>query len=646
MTGARSPWAIGFVLPISLMGFAPGFAAEAEKPAALFVLDASRTMEVKIEDRAKIAIARESLGHAVTAYEDQLSLGLAAYGHSMPDCAGGETLAAPGTLTEKSHAELLAKPKPKGAAAIAAAITQAEKTKDRERLDLIVIAGSGDSCKKDVCAAAQGAKASTPGLRIHAIAFDAAADRLAPLSCIAEKTGGRFLAAANQTQLDQALTTILTEIAAPGSSGLAAGLATSLPSLGADAGETSMDLSGSFASSGFSSEPPSLAKPSLAKELPTADLTSALPAIGFDEAMLAPGLLAPPPVADLRRAQPSPAETEGVVTTTARIAATAKKMEEPPPPPAKPVPVTFKALLTEDGQQLQTGLVWRIFANGADGQRLVSTHRDPDPSTELLPGDYLVNAAYGLSNLTKKVHVESGKPLEESFVLNTGGLRLSAMLANRKPLAATAVNFDIFSDEEDQFGNRQKILGDARPGTIIRLNAGAYHVVSVYGDSNAAVRADVTVEPGKVTDATMKHAAGKVTFRLVQQPGGEALADTHWTILTPRGEVVQENAGALPSHTLAAGKYSVVAAFAGENYSREFSVETGDMRQIEVVIEDGPISAEALRALTNPAPASPSESGPVYAGSGSDSETGAAFAPSSPRSLDLGIPMISPGFGR
>ncbi|HAH65013.1 MAG TPA: hypothetical protein DCL72_05965, partial [Rhizobiales bacterium] len=73
---------------------------------------------------------------------------------------------------------------------------------------------------------------------------------------------------------------------------------------------------------------------------------------------------------------------------------------------------------------------------------------------------------------------------------------------NGEPLPEGSVRFDIQSDEEDQFGNRHTILGNAKPGVIIRLNAGAYHIASLYGDANATVRADVTVEPGKITEAT------------------------------------------------------------------------------------------------------------------------------------------------
>ena len=123
--------------------------------------------------------------------------------------------------------------------------------------------------------------------------------------------------------------------------------------------------------------------------------------------------------------------------------------------------MTFKALLTEAGPQVKTGLIWRVFTpqSGTDGVRkLVSTHREAMPTAALLPGEYLVNAAYGLSNLTKKIKVESGRSLEETFVLNTGGLKLDGRAHNGMRFPQSSVRFDILSDEEDQFGNRRKIL--------------------------------------------------------------------------------------------------------------------------------------------------------------------------------------------
>ena len=63
-----------------------------------------------------------------------------------------------------------------------------------------------------------------------------------------------------------------------------------------------------------------------------------------------------------------------------------------------------------------------------------------------------------------------------------------------------------------------------------------------------------------------------MTFKLVQSPGGEAFADTQWSILTTTGDVVKENAGALPTHILAVGDYAVVAKHNTESYTSKFSV--------------------------------------------------------------------------
>ena len=232
-------------------------------------------------------------------------------------------------------------------------------------------------------------------------------------------------------------------------------------------------------------------------------------------------------------------------------------------------------------------------------------------------------------------------------MLNSGALKLTAALPSGEPLPDGSVRFDIFTDEEDQFGNRRRILTNAKPGVTIRLNAGAYHIVSLYGDANASVKCDVTVEPDKITEATVKQTGAKVTLKLVQTLGGEALADTKWKILTSAGDVVKENAGALPTHILATGSYAVVADHAGLDYTRKFSINSGEPKQIEVVVDDGPTTPEALKQLLDPPPPPPpSPPSGTIAGDGPPSGGGPSlgfdgFAPSGP--ADPNAPLINPG---
>jgi hypothetical protein len=270
----------------------------------------------------------------------------------------------------------------------------------------------------------------------------------------------------------------------------------------------------------------------------------------------------------------------------------------PDPAPAAPAPapapaatgaggqVALSAVLTEEGQNIEQGLVWRIYRDspGADGKPiLLATHREAAPNLRLEPGTYMVNVALGRANLTRKITVAGQKVQPERFVLNAGGLRIIPVLSTREAINEKAVSYDIYSDERDQYGQRVKVASGMKPGIVVRLNSGLYNVVSSYGDANAIARADVTVEAGKLTEATLNHAAGRVTFRLVAHPGGDALPDTQWSVSTSQGETVKESVGALPTHILAPGTYAVSAKYAGEVFQRTFSLRAGDALQVEIV---------------------------------------------------------------
>lgn len=250
--------------------------------------------------------------------------------------------------------------------------------------------------------------------------------------------------------------------------------------------------------------------------------------------------------------------------------------------------LTLSALVSAEGQPIQQGLVWRVYQDTGEGEakaKLVATHREAGPVLRLSPGPYYINAAFGRANLTRRVTLAAGQAAAEQFILNAGGLKLAAVLDKDQPAPANSVVYDIYSDERDQFGHRTKIMTGAKPGLIIRLNAGIYQVASTYGDANATVRADVTVEAGKLTLATVKHTAARVTFKLVARVGGEALADTQWVLHTRAGELVKESVGALPNHIIAPGAYTIIAKNGQRVFKRDFAVHAGDIAQVEVVMQ-------------------------------------------------------------
>lgn len=255
---------------------------------------------------------------------------------------------------------------------------------------------------------------------------------------------------------------------------------------------------------------------------------------------------------------------------------------------AQPVQVRMVARLTADGEEIEDGLVWRVFghAGGGEGRNTqVATKQDARPTFKLKPGDYIVNAALGRAHITRRITVKPDQAAEavEEFVLNAGGLRIKAFVGGAEA-ANNAVSYTIFSDR-DQTDNRKLVLSAARPNLIIRLNAGIYHIVSTYGDCNAVVQSDVNVEAGKLTEATVTHSAAKATFKLVQRAGGEALPDTQWTIQTPDGSEIKESVGALPTHILAPGNYIVIAKSQGRTFQRDISLANGETAQVELVMQ-------------------------------------------------------------
>ena len=249
--------------------------------------------------------------------------------------------------------------------------------------------------------------------------------------------------------------------------------------------------------------------------------------------------------------------------------------------------VAVTAFLTETSPVIAQGLVWRVFRDnaGPGGKAaLVSTLREASPTLRLDPGTYYINVAYGRANLTRKIAVTADQTLKERFVLNAGGLRVIPVLANGEPGNSKLVSFDVESDERDAYGQRTKIVAGVRAGVVLRLNAGLYSIVSTYGDANAVARADVTVEAGKLSEVTLAHPAATVSFKLVTRGGGEAIADTQWTVTNAQGQTVKESSGALPTHFLAPGSYAVRARHGGREYRQDFSVKAGDNTLVEVIM--------------------------------------------------------------
>ncbi len=271
----------------------------------------------------------------------------------------------------------------------------------------------------------------------------------------------------------------------------------------------------------------------------------------------------------------------------------------------QPVPDQPKSMLllsaflsATDTQPLHDGLIWRVYDETAqpDGShKLVAQSKEAAPSLALPAGTYIVHAALGLAGMTKRVTM-NGQPTSERLVLNAGGLRIVGMLGD-KPINPAKLAVSIYVPEP---GNSEAklVFARAKSGDIIGLPEGAYHVVSTLLDTtgvgslaqngvsnatNSVVHADLRVQAGKLTDATLHHRAAVVTLKLVGAPGGDALANTTFTILTPGGDVIREMIGAFPSLVLAEGEYVAIARHDNKTYQANFKVLSTQDHDVEVI---------------------------------------------------------------
>jgi hypothetical protein len=270
-----------------------------------------------------------------------------------------------------------------------------------------------------------------------------------------------------------------------------------------------------------------------------------------------------------------------------------------PPAPVEPGQglVYLSAMFTAgDTQAVRTGIRWRVFEERAEADgshKLVAESDQAAPFFALPDGAYIVHAAFGLAGVTRRIIV-NGQTTNERVVLNAGGLNIIDILGST-PLPAQKLQIQIYVP--DRGGSEAKLIfANLKPSEVLGLPEGNYRIISTLLDTtglsgqgsatnstNSVVSADLRVQAGKVTEATLRHRAATMTLKLVNAPGGEALANTTFSVLTPGGDIIRELIGAFPSLVLAEGEYIAIARHDGKTFQTTFKVQSTLDRDVEVV---------------------------------------------------------------
>ena len=252
--------------------------------------------------------------------------------------------------------------------------------------------------------------------------------------------------------------------------------------------------------------------------------------------------------------------------------------------PAGHVPLALSARFGSDAPAITGGLRWRIYGDKPDPNgvfKLVKEESSTSPTLLLPAGGYVVHVSFGLANAVKLVQLRA-EPVREIFDLPAGGLRIEGRVGNTR-IPVSQVSFDVYKGSQFEPTDRRPLVQSVPTGDVVLLPEGTYYIVSNYGDANAVVRSDIRVQAGKLTDITVNHRAAVITLKLVSSAGGEALANTAWSVMTPSGDVIKESVGAFPRYILAEGDYRAIARNEGKVFERGFKVIAGVDGEIEVM---------------------------------------------------------------
>jgi len=324
--------------------------------------------------------------------------------------------------------------------------------------------------------------------------------------------------------------------------------------------------------------------------------TGAFAQVGFSGISGSAPAFAPPPASAPQPQTPPTAQPRAAAAPPVALAPPTSSPRDPhafiPQVAPGKVALAVSARYAADGPYIPRAMIWRVFAERPDGGNPlpVAEAQDAYPVFALDPGNYILHASYGLAGASRRVQL-IGEAKKETLVIPAGGLRVQGRVGEQV-IPPHRLRFDIYEGSFLQRGpvngrarksKRPPVLRGASGGDLVFLPAGTYYVQSTFGDGNAQIQADVRIEPGRLTDATVHHRAAQVTLRLVNASGGEAIANTQWSVVTPGGDLIRESTGAFPSVVLAEGEYIAVARHIDKTCQQTFKVQSGNDREIEVL---------------------------------------------------------------
>lgn len=181
-----------------------------EQPNLVIVMDASGSMWGQVGGRTKIELARESLSQVLSEATSDMQIGMVAYGHRVRgQCSDIEQLVpiGPADSTVPAILDAAGRITPRGMTPLTDAVMDAaQRLRFSEQAATVVLLTDGvETCEGDPCALGRMLEEQGIDFTAHVVGFDMTDAEQRTVSCLAEETGGLFLAANDADDLALAL---------------------------------------------------------------------------------------------------------------------------------------------------------------------------------------------------------------------------------------------------------------------------------------------------------------------------------------------------------------------------------------------------------------------------------------------------------
>ena len=509
---------------------------------------------------------------------DRVNLGVVAYGHrSKGDCKDIEKVIPVGPVDAKAYMSVINGIAPKGKTPITDAVRlSAEELRYTEDKATVILVSDGlETCEADPCALASELEQAGVDFTAHVVGFDLKDKDTSSLRCLAETTGGKYLAADNADDLGDAIGQVVAEVKEPEPE--------PEPEPVKKAGATQLKVDVHLSET---SQPLDRAYVYVIPEAADKNKSEAV-AAGTTNAV--------------RKVKPGNYYVEtkvGAVVGSAEIDVVEGQLNT-----AKIVLdaglLSVKALPSEDGAPLEKAYIYvyepEPAANGKRKQVAAGNQRN---IFTLAAGKYFVTAKLEKAQVSEMVEIVAGQKNDLVLILGSGILKVNALSEEGGEPMKDAYIY-VYETEQGVDGKRKQVTAGNQRNKFT-IPAGTYYVTAKVG--KAVVGQEVTVAAGKMTEAQIILGVGALKVSAIPTEGAKALKGAYITVFETEKALDGSRASVTAGNTrntfkLPAGSYYVVAKAGKAQAGMEIEVKAGKLVESSININAGSLSLKADKKM-------------------------------------------------